>query len=147
MLIYQDDREKTPWDFEFYGFKQEIIRLQTGDYYVSEIPDLIIERKASTAELSMNLGSKWKNFEKELIRMSDYKHSYLILEFPIDYLDIFPEKSGLPKNKLSFVRMNSGFIKKRLFESCSKYNIKCLFFNNSQEAQNYVVEEIIKKYV
>ena len=111
-----------------------------------EVPDLVIERKCTTGELANNLGKKWKPFERELIRMSKFKHAYIICEFPIDYLDVFPDKSGIPKNKLSSVRMNSGFLKKRLFESCSKYNIKCLFFNNSQDAQKHVVE-IINSHV
>lgn len=142
MKIYVDNREKTPWDFTFYGFEQESIKLQTGDYYVEEIPDLIIERKASTGEISNNLGHKWKQFEREFIRMKEYKHAYLICEFPREYLDIFPDKSGIPRNQLPFVRMNSNFIKARLFGSCDKYNITPLFFNNSEEAQQHVVELI-----
>lgn len=142
MKIYQDTREQHGWDFSFYGFEQEVLKLNTGDYYCEEVPDLIIERKGSTGELAANLGAKWKPFERELIRMSTYKYSFLICEFPMEYLDCFPEKSGIPKHKLSSVRMNSGFIKKRLFESCSKYNITPLFFNSSQEAQAHVVEII-----
>lgn len=142
MKIYIDSREKEPWNFTFFGFEQEVIGLPTGDYYVEELPDLIIERKKSTGELANNLGKKWKQFEKEFQRMSSYKNAYLICEFPVEYLDIFPEKSGIPKKSLGSVRMNPGFIKSRLFSNCNKYNIIPLFFNNHEDALNAVVEII-----
>lgn len=145
MKVFIDSREQLKWDFSFWGFEQEIICLQTGDYFFEDYPDLVIERKRNTGEISINFGSKWKQFEAEFVRMSKYKHSYLICEFPIDYLDIFPDKSGIPKNKINKIRMPGWLIKKKLFENCEKYNIKPLFFNNSEEAQLGVIE-ILKNY-
>lgn len=142
MKLYIDTREKEPWDFSFYGFEQEYLKLETGDYYIEQIPDLCIERKKSTGEISINLGQKWKQFEAEMQRMSEFKHSYLICEFPIDYIDIFPEKSGIPDRYLKKIRMNSSFLKMRLFQNCKKYNIEPLFFNNSEEAKIAVVDII-----
>lgn len=139
MKIYIDTREKEPWNFSFYGFEQESIGLETGDYFVEELPDLVIERKKSTGEIATNLGKKWKQFESEMKRMSSFKHAYLICEFPIDYLDIFPDKSGIPQNQIKQVRMNPGFLKMRLFQNCAKYNITPLFFSNATEAQKAVV--------
>lgn len=142
MKIYIDTREQFPWDFSFYGFEQEYLKLETGDYFVEEIPDLVFERKRSTGEISLNLGKKWKQFHAEMQRMKDFKKSYLICEFPIEYLDTFPENSGIPKSQMPYVRMNANFMKSRLFQNCKKYNIEVLFFNSAEDAQNKVVEII-----
>lgn len=143
--VYIDTREKIPWDFTFYGFEQEFIKLDTGDYFFEDFPDICIERKRSTGEISINLGSKWKQFEREMQRMSTFKYAYIICEFPIEHLDIFPEKSGIARDKIHKIRMNSSFLKMRLFSNCNKYNITPLFFNNATEAQNGVIE-ILKSY-
>lgn len=140
MKVFIDSREQLKWDFSFYGFEQEVIKLDVGDYFFEDYPDLVIERKRNTGEIAINFGQKWKQFEAEFVRMSQYKHPYLICEFPIDHLDIFPDKSGIPNSVLKLVRMPGWLIKKKLFESCSKYNVKPLFFNSSQEAQNGVME-------
>lgn len=95
----------------------------------------------------MNLSQKWKQFEAELIRMSQYKYPYLICEFPIEYIDIFPDKSGIPASKLDQIRMPGWVIKKRLLENCSKYNINTIFCHDAEEAQQKVIgiiEEICK---
>lgn len=144
MKILVDSREQSRWDFSFFGLEQEIKKLDTGDYMVEGFDDLVFERKASTAELSINLGKKWKQFESELIRMSTIKYSYIICEFPQDYLDIFPRNSGIPFNKIPYLRMSGKFIKKRLFESCVKYNIEVLFFDSKERAISGVYE-IIKQ--
>lgn len=137
--VYQDSREKKPLDFTFYGFDQEILCLETGDYFFEDYPDLVIERKRTTGEISMNLSQKWKQFEAELIRMSEYKHAYLICEFPLHYLDCFPDKSGIPQNKISIIRMPGWVIKKKLLENCDKYNIKPIFCISPEDAEQKVI--------
>lgn len=140
MKCYIDSREQIPFDFSFWGFEHEVLCLETGDYFFEDYPDLVIERKRNTGEIAINFGQKWKQFEREFIRMSEYKHAYLICEFPLEYLDCFPQNSGIPSNKLSQIRMPGWIIKKRLFENCDKYNVKPLFFNSSQEAQQGIIE-------
>lgn len=145
MKIFIDSREQHGWDFSFFNLEQEVKKLDTGDYMVDGINHLVFERKASTGEIAINLGKKWKQFESELQRMSYFENPYLICEFPIDYLDIFPYKSGIPKDKFKSLRMSGKFIKKRLFESCVKYKIEVLFFNSKEEAVEKVYE-IIKSF-
>ncbi len=146
MLIYRDSREKFGWDFSFYGFKQETKALKTGDYTCLELPDLVIERKASSGELAINLGKKWKQFHAELERMSHYKWPYIICEFSFDNLTTFPVNSGIPEKHWKYLRMSPNFLKKRLYESCDKYGIQLLFFNSSQEALREVVNIIHEKF-
>lgn len=142
MKIYVDKREKYPWDFTPYHFDQEYITLETGDYYVEEIPHLIIERKRSTGEIATNLGTKWKPFHEELKRMSDFREAYIICEFPLTYLDDFPKNSGVPKNKHKFLRMNANYIKSKLFQNTQKYNIQLIFSNSPEEALAKTIEII-----
>ena len=135
MKIYIDTREKTPWDFSIYNnIEVESLVLDVGDYYIEHLPDLVIERKKSTGEIATNLGQKWKQFEIELKKMKDYENAYIICEFPMSYLDVFPENSGIPEYKLKYVRMNANFMKTKLFSSCRKYDITPLFFNDSAAA-------------
>lgn len=142
MKIYIDTREKQQWSFNEEEFEIERLKLDTGDYYVEELPDMVIERKRTTGELATNLGRKWKQFEAELKRMQDYKYAYIICEFPIQNLDIYPEKSGLTEKAKAQTRMNPGFIKSRFFGACSLYNITPLFFNNSNEARECFLDLI-----
>jgi len=139
MKVFIDSREQYPLSFSFYGFEEEVIKLETGDYFFEDYPDLVIERKRTTGEISMNLSQKWKQFEAELIRMSKYKYPYLVCEFPLEYIDIFPVKSGIPTNRFSKIRMPGWVIKKKLLENCAKYNIKLVFCNNPEEAQQKII--------
>lgn len=143
-VILEDTREQIPWSFEIYGFEQERHKLQTGDYIIKDSNYFVFERKRSSGELAINLGSKWKQFHEELKRMQDYVVPYIICEFPLEYLDTFPVNSGIPKYKWQYMKMNPFFLKKRLFESCEKYGIQVLFFNSSQEAQEEVYRIILE---
>lgn len=143
MIIIRDTREKEPWDFSIFPEVKECrtTGLKTGDYTLWGYEDVLsIERKRSTSEISINLGIKWKTFEKELIRMQDITHKYIICEFPEYYLDIFPEKSGIPDNLLSKIRMNPSFLKSRLYDSTIKYNIELIFSSNKEDAERRVFE-------
>ena len=118
-IILKDTREKQGWDFES-SEKCEAqidIGLKTGDYTLEGLEtSLCIERKASTGELAMNLGKKRKTFEAEIERMSHFRWAYIICEFSIDDLMMFPERSGIPQSKWRFIRMNGKFMWKKLRE-------------------------------
>jgi len=116
-IILKDTREKQGWDFES-SEKCEAqidIGLKTGDYTLEGLEtSLCIERKASTGELAMNLGKKRKTFEAEIERMSHFRWAYIICEFSIDDLMMFPERSGIPQSKWRFIRMNGKFMWRKL---------------------------------
>lgn len=147
MIIIQDTREKFPWDFNFYGLKQVRKALKTGDYALEGSNHFVFERKRNTGEISMNLGLKWKQFESELIRMSeDYVCPHIICEFPESDIDIFPVNSTIPKSRWKYLRMSPAFIKRRLYDSCEKYNIQLLFFDNPKQAEQEVFNIINEKF-
>ena len=145
MRIIQDTREQEPWDFSFYGVDTIVRKLDTGDYSVEGLEDILcIERKKSTGEIAINLGSKNATFIKELERMRSFKAKYLIFEFSIQTLLSFPALSGIPKSGLSKIRMNAGYIVKLLQKYEEEYNIEIIYCNSKEQA-NEVAYDIMKE--
>ena len=145
MRIIQDTREQEPWDFAFYGVDTVVRKLDTGDYSVEGIEDILcIERKKSTGEIAINLGSKNATFVKELERMRSFKAKYLIFEFSIQTLLSFPALSGIPKSGLSKIRMNAGYIVKLLQKYEEQYDIEIIYCNSKEQA-NEVAYDIMKE--
>ncbi len=141
MIILYDTREKLPWKFNIYDCSTEESCLKTGDYSIKGKEDLVcIERKKSTGELSVNIGLKWKPFNEELVRMSQYRFKFLICEFPIEHLDLFPKHSGIPSRMLEKLRITPQFLKKRLFDTCYRNEIELIFCNSREEAERKVYE-------
>lgn len=147
MIIIQDTREKTPWNFDFYGGKQKVGTLKTGDYSIEGFEDqFCIERKRSTGEISMNLGTKRKAFENEMARMMSFKKKYLIFEFSINDLLDFPARSGIPPYQLKYVRMNAGFMISSLEKLEEKYGFEVIYCNNTQQATETAFQLITEFY-
>jgi hypothetical protein len=152
MIILQDTREKDPWSFDFYSDVEEVRvqGLKTGDYSLWGYDSIIsIERKKSSGEIALNLGQKWKAFSNELNRMQSFSSRYIICEFPESDLDIFPENSGIPKNQWSKLRINSSFLKHRLYDAVSQSNIELIFCNSKSEAEDRaynILKDFIKEY-
>lgn len=147
MIILCDTREKHPLNFSFYDKEMESQGLKTGDYSVKGFEDKIcIERKRNTGELSINLGSKWKQFSEELLRMCIYPHKVILCEFPEHHLDTFPKNSGIPEKHWSKLRISSGFLKKRLYSIPDTYDIEIVFTNSKEQAEEYAVKFLEKAY-
>lgn len=147
-MIIVDTREQRPWDFSFYGYEVKSKKLDYGDYTVAGKSDQIfIERKATTSELSQNLctDTGYRRFDAEMER-SGSARKVLICEFPREYLDIFPEKSGIPKSRLKFVRINAGFLRKRLHQIIEKYGVEVYFASSIGEAEELALS-ILKEYL
>jgi hypothetical protein len=147
MNITVDTREQMPWDLSFYGFTMTKGTVKTGDYSVEGL-DLCIERKKNTAEIALNLGSKWKPFKAELDRMVDFKYKFIICEFDIQDIYNFPKGSGIPEREWKNLRVSSKFIQKRLFEETSKRGIEIILAGSRQKAEEKVADLIhnIVKY-
>ena len=79
--VIQDTREKEGWYFSEYDkcSGMESGTLKTGDYTLRGFEEVVcIERKASTSEISQNLGKKKAPFQAEMERMKDYPVAFLI---------------------------------------------------------------------
>lgn len=145
MIIIQDTREQIPWDFTFFGANQKVKKLDTGDYSLEGLEDkFCIERKMSTGEIAINLGSKNKTFVKELDRIMEFEYKFLICEFSIKTLLSFPAFSGIPKDKLKFVRMSANYIVSLLGKYEEKYGLEIIYCNDKNEATN-IAYEIMKE--
>ncbi len=141
ITILQDTREKKPWDFTFHGFNQKIQHLKTGDYSVEGYENsLIIERKKSSGEISMNLGFKRKQFDAEMKRMETFENKFIICEFPYERILEFPKNSGIPANIQHKVRMNPGYMSMSLSKIKAEYNVEIIYCENSYEAEMKAVE-------
>lgn len=143
MLILRDTREKQGWEF----VKQEATvadrKLDTGDYTVEGIEgDLVIERKATPAELAQSITSA--AFKKELKRMEEFRHAFLIFEFSWKDLERFPFNSGIPTRLWKKLRVTSNY----LIACVNGYRlngIQCITADNSEFAQ-HVAYDLMKRY-
>lgn len=141
--IIQDTREKIPWDFNFfYSCEEQIVgKLKTGDYSIQGFEQVFcIERKRSSGEIAINLGSKWKTFSKELERMQGFRFKYIVCEFPYQYIETFPISSSIPQNKLRFVRISANYLKSKINKIQEDYGIEFIFTRNEFEAQEKAME-------
>jgi hypothetical protein len=147
--IIRDTREKNGWNFDFYESCEAIIDqgLKTGDYTAVGLEeDLIIERKATTAELALNLGKKRKQFEAELERMQEFRWAYIVCEFSEDNVREFPINSTVPASKRKYLRMNGKFMLKCLYDYKEKYGVEIIFTNTKEEAEEKAIEIIKQAY-
>ncbi len=146
MIIIQDTREQQGWDF--FDPEVSVIRekLDAGDYTLDGKSSLIIiERKASTGELANNLGSNWDRFVREFERMLPETRKVIICEFSMQDIDSFPINSGIPHRVRKYLRISSGFLKKRIRELEEKFNIEFIFAGDKLQAQEAALE-ILKQY-
>jgi ERCC4-type nuclease len=136
--IIKDTREKVGgWDFlpSDLCLGTEIGTLKTGDYTIKGMESIIsIERKKSVSEIAMNVGKKQKPFEKEMVRLSKFKHAFILCEFSVNNILEFPKNSGIPRDKIDEVKITGKFILKCLMEYQIEYNVRVLFCDNNHNA-------------
>lgn len=124
--VIRDTREhkNKGWYFKESDYCQGMVekKLDTGDYSIDGLEDVLcIERKASVSEIAANLVDK--RFDRELDRMGSFKYKFLILEFSIEDIKIYPEGSEVPKSAWGSLRVKGNFIMKRLAEIQTKRDI------------------------
>lgn len=130
-LVLRDTREQEQgnrWTFPVSetceGTTEQTIK--TGDYTLRGYEHILcVERKASTAEVSMNMYQA--RFTRELERMEAFKHAYLICEFTIADIVSFPFKSGIPQNKWKQLKTTPQLMMKKLIEFQLRFKTKWIF--------------------
>ena len=149
--IIRDTREKHGWDFESFDKCKGVIQegSKTGDYTIKGLESVVcIERKASTREISMNLGKERSRFLAEMERMSEFRWAYIVCEFSINDLMTFPKNSGIPQRRWKYTKMNGKFMWKQLCEFKENYNVETLFCGNRIKAEEKtadIFEEITER--
>lgn len=146
MKIIIDTREKQEWKFDFYKCQCISKKLDYGDYSIEGMENIIlIERKKSVSEISINLGSKREQFFRELKSLSQVEYPYLICEFPREYIDMFPVNSGIPRKLWPKIRMNTGFILSSI-NQIENLGINIIFTSSKEEANIYAYKIMKEVY-
>jgi ERCC4-type nuclease len=138
MIVIQDTREQNPLKL---NFETIVTKLDTGDYSIQgREKEICIERKGKIAEFYQNCVQK--RFWKEMDRILDYPHRYLILEFTPEHIDNIPYSLNLPKRVWSKMKISPKYIWKCLHKIQYEYGVIALF-TGSRENSIKVVEDII----
>ena len=139
--IIVDTREQQPWTFDNYAKAHK--KLDTGDYSVEGLEHLLtIERKKSSSEFATNIVES--RFKDVVMRLSQFKYSFLLLEFNLEDLLIYPIGSTVPKRMWDKVKITPSFLIKNIIELQLNHNIKVMFCGSASNAEK-IAEFIFKK--
>lgn len=131
-IIIRDTREKKGWDFS--GEQVELQALKTGDYSIKGFEDQVcIERKKSVGELASNVTQP--RFEREIKRMAEIPHAFILLEFSMFDLDLYPSGTNLPRRVKKKIRIKGNFIKSVLSRYLIDYNIQTILCGDALQAE------------
>lgn len=144
--IIIDTREQTPWHFTDACVNTIVCTsLKTGDYTIVGFEDILcIERKRSVSEIARNVTED--RFIRELERMAAFPYSFLICEFAISDILVYPMGSDIPKNRWRKIRIRAPFILKRLSQIMINYHIPILFCENAQNASTIALNIMKRTY-
>ena len=135
--VIRDTREQEGYYFSEYDLCLGMIdqKLDTGDYSIVGLEDKIcVERKGCVEELAINLGQKKHTFLREIERMKDFPHKFIILEFSLSELIDFPENSRIPEKSKNSVKITGKYMLKCLMEFQLHDNIHVIFCGNKYNA-------------
>jgi ERCC4-type nuclease len=139
--IIIDTREQQPWTFDNYATAKR--KLDTGDYSISGLEHLIgIERKKSVSEFANNIVEK--RFEDVVERLSKLKYSFILFEFDLKDVLVYPVGSTVPKRMWNNIKISPAFIMKNLLELQISHNINTIFCGSPSAAEK-MAEYLLKK--
>lgn len=139
--IIVDTREQQPWSFDNHVIAHK--KLDTGDYSIEGLEHLLgIERKKSVSEFANNITES--RFKDVVMRMSQLKYSFLLLEFDLKDVLIYPIGSTVPKKMWDKIKISPAFLIKHILELQLNHNIKVIFCGSSSNAEK-IAEHILKK--
>ena len=141
--IIIDTREHQAWEFPRHSTANK--KLDTGDYSLGGLEDVLcIERKKSVSEIASNITEK--RFEDVLERMTKYKYTYMIFEFSLTDVLMYPQGSEIPRHKWKYIRISPNFILKKLSEYMVNYNIKIIFGDSPKNAEKIAMALMRRVY-
>jgi ERCC4-type nuclease len=139
--IIVDTREQQPWTFDHYAVAKR--KLDTGDYSIEGLESVLaIERKKSVSEIANNITES--RFQDVVERLSQLKHSFILFEFDLEDVLVYPIGSSLPKKMWNKIRVTPAFIMKHILELQLNHNIKIVFCGSASNAEK-MAEYIMKK--
>lgn len=141
--IIVDSREQQPWSFE--NMVSSVAKLDTGDYSLKGMEEIFcIERKGSVSEFANNITEK--RFKDVVERMNKIPHAFLLLEFNLEDVMIYPVGSNVPKRVWDKLKITPKFILKHLIELQLLHNIKILFCGDAENAEKMAISIMRKIY-
>lgn len=147
--VIRDTREQDGWDFpeSQYCAGTVVATMKTGDYTLSGFEnELCIERKGAISEFAKNIIEE--RFELELIRLEEFKFPFMVLEFDMNDILLFPKTSTIPKSQWSRVKMSPFFILKKLIEYQVNYKCKIILAGrgNGRTIAGSIFKRVIENY-
>lgn len=147
--VLVDTREKQPWELSSSRvLGREFIKLDTGDYTVEGLEDkLCIDRKASVNELAGNITQV--RFKKELERIREFPHAFIILEASAQDVFDYPHSADLPAAVRKKIRINGNYLMRCLNRMQIKYGFNVIYAGNRENAQRIAVnlmEDVLELY-
>lgn len=145
-MIIVDSREKK-WDhirafFEENGVKYEFPKkLDVGDYYNTEHPSIVVDRKANLQELCTNLSKGESNiirFTAECRRAKEQKLKIVVLVEGTAYKTV--RDAGAWKSKYS--KHTGKWLTDKMFNLTVSYDVEWMFCKKNETAKKIL--EILK---
>jgi ERCC4-type nuclease len=125
--------------------EKSISKLDTGDYSLRGLENIFcIERKGSVSEFANNITEK--RFKDVTDRLAHIKHAFLLLEFDLEDILIYPVGSTVPKKMWDKLRITPKFILKHINELQILYNIKVIFCGDASNAEKMALSLMRKIY-
>lgn len=139
-----DSREQLPYLFTSSKINEVIVtKLDSGDYSIQGLEDqLAIERKASVAEFYNNITQS--RFWREMQRMKDYKYRFIIFEFSVSDVEMFPYGSDLPRSVMKKLKITPAYLMKCIARIQIEYDIHVIF-GEDRDNSVYLVTNIMKE--
>ncbi len=150
-VVLRDSREKPGqgWTFAVSAAcgGTRAATLQTGDYTLVGYEHLLcVERKGSLTEFAKNVCEA--RFRRELERMAPFKHAVVILEFDMSDVMRWPEGSGIPRSRLSRLRVTKSVILAKFWELQRDFPTVSFIFAGShgKEVVSSLFKRVVEKY-
>lgn len=119
-------------------------KLDTGDYSLEGFEDILtIERKGSVSEWAQNVTQK--RFKNELLRLDKIKYPWIMLEFTVTDVLRYPVGSGLPKNRMRYIKLRGPAILRMTVEMMFQHRARIIFCgDNGREITSSIFKRMIE---
>jgi len=122
--VIRDTREKDRkgWEWRRSQYCDGTVEqgIPTGDYTLQDYEEIFtIERKGRISEFAHNIFEE--RFERELERLAEFSHAFILFEFTLRDLLNYPVGSGIPRRRWGSLKFRGPLILKRITEMMRDY--------------------------
>lgn len=131
-----DTREQRPWNLEPAVRKG----LQTGDYSVTGLEDLLCVERKSLPDLLGVMSSGRSRFERELARMAEFERAFLVVEASWETL----ARGNYHVGGSRFINMHPNSVMGSIYAWISRFNVRTHFAADRLAAEEWVRGLMVK---